>query len=371
MKLHAAVALIFVALAAPASAEDRPLPPTILTAFDPLVDGMAFENDGTRVRPFGTCYGMSLLAIDNYARRVASRGQALPNRITYEAKDGYLIEQLTASAAQKRLSQQTLSSGINALGFEEPVIDALRRIETTGEPEVLAFYNATSGHAVVLTGWSKGALHIYDPNFPGETIEWPFDPEVGLGPHPKAATHGGLYADMNELSVKPVSELDPNRELQLIREQCDSGAAACYAGMLPVSEVAHEVAADGGLVITGRVGEWVPNTRVWAVVDNQPVGAMAPVNPDGTFEVIVPPGMFDESSRVQLALTTTGSGREQLSGFADVMNGPPTPGEEEPTAVTQREERPPTPTPTRSDPQPKGGSSPGLIGALDRALKPR
>lgn len=375
-------------LALPVSAQQ-----TVRTGFDPRRDGLPVANlgdygDSNR----GNCYGMSLLAIDTYLRRLGS--SAGREHVGRRPQDGYLREQATAARAQHVTvpSQARLVDALDAVGYPAPINQALARIRRTGEPEVLGFTGQAGGHAVVLHGYEDGALLIYDPNHPNQTIRWPFDPELGLGPHPLEET-GPLYREIDQVGSRPPSQLDLRGDLQRVRQECEVGASACTERLLQFSDVS---ARDDGrrTLIAGNVssvspaGEvGPPARRVHVVLDGRPTGLMAPVAESGAFRASVPRELLRPGSRVELVAVTEGA---RFAGFTEVPRdgsaaqpGPTasrpepapassirlSPAPDGPAPPPARPAAPARPAPAAPSPRPRPTRpTPGLGGALDAAL---
>jgi hypothetical protein len=307
---RAAAALLVALLAAPLApvhAQNVPLPrprpmpgvvvpSTITTTFDPRTDGLPFVNDGDYTSA-GNCWGMSLLAIDNYLRRLDA---GAPRPLSTSG----IIGQQTASLTQDRLTRlpEDPTNPPVPLSDTSSIARGLNRIARTGLPEVLTFDDGDDGHAVVLYGYRDGKLQIYDPNFPGETIEWPWDPVTGFGRHPKAGLDGArgradFYGNLTEASSTPFEQHPTAAQLGAIRAACEQGQKVCTARFMTV-DAAVKPSPDGRTVtITGRVrgglrtnaeGEKTPPAHdVWIGVGDDIV-ASARLRKDGTFRLTLP-----------------------------------------------------------------------------------
>ena len=104
---------------------------------------------------------------------------------------------------------------------------ALERIAKTSIPEIMTLNSASDGHATVLYGYKDGKLQIYDPNFPGETVEWPFDPVKGLARHPKAKDDPTFYGKLKLAGSTPFDQFQTGRDIAAIRSSCDALDKAC------------------------------------------------------------------------------------------------------------------------------------------------
>ncbi|MBX3468503.1 MAG: hypothetical protein KF878_16645 [Planctomycetes bacterium] len=361
MRSVAFVAALALALVAPLHAQDaRPVVAPVRTEFDPRLDGMPFENMGDYASPEGNCFGMSLLAIDNYRRRLRARANGQPDPAPTPittTPHGNVEAQILASLVHAVATVQ--DDGENNPFQQAPpsntglMREALERMRRTGVPEVLGMYAPDgSAHAVVVFGYEDGALLVYDPNYPGETIRWPWDPVRGFGPHPKRREGGPLYGPLKQYDVGPIDALRTSRELEALRDACAQGLDRCLRRF-------HELQGrlsgrPGARVITGRVGEGLRRhedgsatqrpRRVWAVVDGVPV-ASGRVQRDGSFRITLP-RTAEGGRRVQLVAVTD---KGHLAGANDVDVPDP-----------------PAPTPP-ARPAPTASRTRGLAGAVDDA----
>lgn len=364
------------ALGGPALAYE--LPPVLMTEFDPRRDGLPFANVGDLARPGGNCWGMSLLAIDNYLRRLdrGREGERAPlsGPFTSQPHLADPTQQATAGLLQNTAvdldgprSDVPVEAGRRLpLSDPAPVLEALERIGRTGVPEVLVIRGSEGAHAVVLYGYRDGAVRVYDPNFPGEAIAWPFDPATGLGRNPKADQYS-FYAGLTHASTTPYEAHRTTDAMDRLREACASQDATC-TGRYPTISAHLERSAAGDVVVAGQVAAPADGgarpQRVWLAVNGQPIGS-AEVSRFGTFSAVVPPGALvaDGDNVVRVIGETTTAGWAQFAGFADL----PLPT---PTAETVLTSPRPRARPTRdSSPRPKGrpeglGQSRGLTGAL-------
>src|SRR5687768_600943 len=68
--------------------------------FDPRLDGLPFPNKGSFTNPRGNCFGMTLVAIDNYLRRTRVIGPPAPPREVATSSAVYPEEHALVSKAQ-------------------------------------------------------------------------------------------------------------------------------------------------------------------------------------------------------------------------------------------------------------------------------
>ena len=303
-----ALALALLAAAAPAAAQSRvaPIPP-VGTSFDPLLDGMPFGNFGDATSPEGNCFGMSLLAIDNYLLRMERRAAGLPDppaaKITVNPQDGHVPAQILASLAQleaeRRDEQEQNPEQPHPLRDAAPIRAALERIMRTGQPEVLGMYAKDGGHATVLHGYDGSNLLVYDPNYPGETLRWPWSPTHGLGKHPRSHDDA-LYRTLQTVASTPFEKFRTSRELAALRAACAAGEQRCLA-RFPRLE-SGLVEENGKLFAVGQVALEGPDgnhdaawreqpqrpSRAWVTLDGRPF-AQGRIDEQGRFKVTLPP----------------------------------------------------------------------------------
>lgn len=294
-------------LAAPTLAQQpaRYFPP-VGTSFDAALDGMPFDNFGDATSPDGNCFGMSLLAIDNYrqrmARRAAGEPDPQPQPIARDPMAGHIPQQILASLAQVEAERKDEQE--NDPEVKRPVSDprdieaALERIMRTGVPELMGIYGkGDTGHATVLHGYDGSNLLIYDPNYPGELVRWPWSPTKGLGKHPKARDDE-LYRTVRQYGATPFDKFAVTKDLQALRQACAAGEDRCLARFPEVR--ADLIRADGKLFAEGQVlpatdanqdAPWREKVqrpaRAWVTLDGQPF-ATARIDKDGRFKVKLP-----------------------------------------------------------------------------------
>jgi hypothetical protein len=252
----------------PAKTSAAALPATIETGFDPAKDGAPFNNIGSYASQ-GDCVGMSLVAIDHFRRRKA--GETMP------AQDPPDDSNTVKAALVGDPVEHEVAAIVQALGDHDDAVfdhaktaklsdprlvrDALLRIENPGEPEVLGIDGrGDDGHALVLFGFKDGKLQIYDPNYPGETVQWPFDPVKGLSKYPKAfgtdpkeADMRKFYSGMTRVTPVPFGQFKVSQEIAKIRDECSTQAKACTA-KFPVVTAEVKPSADGqSVTISGTV----------------------------------------------------------------------------------------------------------------------
>lgn len=229
--------------------------PAFTSGFDPARHGLNFVNYGDFGSPGGNCWGMSVLAIHDFQN---SRGQAIAPQLVQPPQSADVQKQIVASLVQAELSltNQSGKSGENprqSATTTAPIQAALERIRQGGVPEVLIYTNSSSGHANVLYGYDGQNLLLYDPNDPGQTMRWPWDPQKGFGDHPKKTSEGGLFADAKWFSSTPFSQFQVSSRLNALRQACLSRDQSCI-GRFPDLEARLERESRGDLVVVGRIG---------------------------------------------------------------------------------------------------------------------
>jgi hypothetical protein len=328
--------------APPATPSAKPAPPPpaaiaeVRTDFDPRRDGIPFVNVGDYASP-GYCWGMSLLSIDNYLRRRATPGaEPAPEQpIAHDIRDADLVAQATAGLVQDTAMRTDLGHENELVRPNDPssIRAALERIRTTGEPEVITFVGGRgrdqNGHAIVLFGYRDGKLQIYDPNFPGETIEWPFDARKGLGAHPKSGTYK-FYDSFSAIGVGPSASFDAAKALAWIRTTCQLGQSACVdrfpdveAKLLPTKDEGWY--AIEGNVIGGRASITTPTGGETAVVDRVTVTlngvsqGEALLDSDGKFSLLVRAKDVKDAN----ALRVVALAKDKFAGYVEKKEARP------------------------------------------------
>jgi hypothetical protein len=307
----ATIALGVALLLARAASAEEALPPTTVHTvppFDPMTDGLTFENSGDFESPDGNCFGMSLVAIHNFLVRkagghAAATAPAHAPKVTTEA--GPVDREELVSYLQQHTSQNPMHEA--KLDNPKNVLAALKRIAATGDPEIFTMTGSQGGHANVVFGYENGALLLLDPNYPHRTIAWPFDFKTGFGKHPLSTSLGkgkDFYAVLKTAGATPYTKFRASRELDALED-----AEALHKASLPrypSTTVAISNTDKGPVVIQGTVtggprkdedgNKAQKPTRVWLTVDDQPV-AHANVRPDGSFRLTLPKGVVTAKTK--------------------------------------------------------------------------
>ncbi len=369
--------LLLATIAGPASVladEDLPLPEgklpaSILTDFDVMRDGLSFGNNGHYTEPDGDCFGMSLLAIRLYVqrnepwrKRERERAHTIVSRVQDPGAD------VRRAAAAAIVQYQTSKHGDDdrenkpylALTKVGPhLVAALKRIEKTGVPEILS----SEDHSTVLFGYRAGKILVYDPNFPGRTIEWPFDERKGLGAHPEAPDQDEeddedtLYTPRMRVSSTPVDRYLAWKDTDWAREGCDTLAKKCldYFPTITASvsrvdgkkdRVVIQGTAKGGLTKSGDGEPAKKPEKIWVIVNGAALGSA--VVKKGAYRIEVAASAFGTGERdLRVVATCENDEDGALAGFLE-------------TKVTLEPLAEPPAAPT----EPK---TPGFKGALDEA----
>ena len=300
----------------------------VRTDFDVRLDGLPFDNMGDFASPEGNCLGMSLLAIDNYLARKERRAAGIPDPpplpLARRTQDGPLQAQQVASLAQLEAERRDDPAENPRRHPSQPaqVRAALERIRATGIPEVMCiFMSDGSGHATVLHGYDGSSLLIYDPNYPGELIRWPWSPSGGLGRHPKRGDDG-LYSP-TRFSVTPFRQHPSSKQLAAVRASCAAGAKRCVGRWFQVESALEERGAQREVVGRVRPGtefDTYPGWRdrplrarkAWVTAGERPV-AVGEIDSQGRFRVRLPAGLAP-GAPLQV-VTVTGGSDPVLAGF--------------------------------------------------------
>jgi len=301
--------------------------PDVDVGFDPKKDAPLFWNDGDyRLGPMSDCYGMSLVAIDNFKNRIA--GTAPPpdkaTKVTNLAAEGDLKEEELAALVANDANETTDWPYSNKIPKDslpsnpKGILAALDRIQKTGVPETLMMNMGApgpySGHVTVLFGAKDGKLQIYDPNFPGKTIEWPFDPKKGLGPHPQGqGPYKASYGDIHAVMPVPFAKVKASADIAALRSEVYSSPdkstkefAKVLVKLSPGKDEDHVVVSgtvSRGLK-TGAFGPSTPPAQAWVKVNGELLLPPAKLEKDGSYSVTVDRSKFTDTSEVSVVATT-------------------------------------------------------------------
>ena len=294
-------------LASPTLAQDLP-PTTVHTDFDPKVDGLPFENSGDFESPDGNCFGMSCLAIEHFLeRRAAGTTRPAPAHATRVTTEAAPVEQEElVSYVQQNTSQNPMKEA--KLADPKNLLVALARMAKTGVPEIFTMTGSQGGHANVIFGYEGGAVLLLDPNYPHQTLRWPFDFKKGFGEHPLAKSLGAgkdFYAVLKTAGATPFTKFKASREIAALGDpdKLDKASLSRY----PDTTVTASPDGITGTVTGGPKKDEDGNkalkpTRAWLTVDDKPVG-YANVLADGSFKLRVPQGVVTKDSKVRVVVT--------------------------------------------------------------------
>jgi hypothetical protein len=343
--------LVLLSLAAIARAQDGeglPLPAPkgatkladVTTDFDPKKDAPLFFNNGDYASPGGDCFGMSLVAIDNYIERQKGAAVKQQDKVTMHPAEGDLKQEETAAlVANDALGKDGGAPQLFKPSNPKPVLDALDEMKKTGLPQPF-FMDAgkgqgEEGHVTVLYGAKDGKLLFYDPQFPGETIAWPFDPRKGLGVHPKHDDpfSGSYYGHVNGVASVPFDKLRASKDIGAIKQACDAGAAACVDKFPKVTATLAPAKDAGEVELSGTVSRGekkvngeptAPPVLAWVKIDGKLRQQPIKLAKDGSYKVSLPRSAFQDTSEVTVVATTQFGA---LAGYAtQKLSLPSTPG---------------------------------------------
>ncbi len=316
------------------AASTRGLASTIETGFDVKKDGLPFGNPGDFGSLIGNCLGMSLIAIDNHERRKTA--EASGHATSFASDSSRTLE--TVGLAQQNANLDYLSRSrwwedpvehelVEQLPLSDPsaIRGALDRMARTKRPEVMTMRSIFGGHAVVLHGYKDGKLQIYDPNFPGETVAWPWDPHQGLGTHPKAAptNAANYYSALEKAGAAPPSTFMEAKDLERIREACANDLAVC-TGRYP-TVTANAVKGTRGVIVSGTISrgpglaydlERTPTVdRAWIKVDGKFAG-FTRVGLDGGYSLLLDEKLL-AGGKYKLEVVAVADG--SFAGFTELL----------------------------------------------------
>lgn len=141
---------------------------------------------------------MSSVSAWYYETRSKERGQHLsqvlratnPTSSTYDAT-GMEMGRLAQDATQRLLLGKK-GAAADAyhhawkLSPRDGGLELANQLLATGEPQIMIIQSFSAGHALVAYGYHEGRFLIYDPNYPGETVTYAFDPKAGFGKFERA-----------------------------------------------------------------------------------------------------------------------------------------------------------------------------------------
>ena len=151
-------------------------------------------------------------------------------------------------------------------------------------------------HACVLYGYKDGKLQIYDPNYPGETVQWPWSPTTGFSAHPKASGNAtNFYDGIKFVGAAPVSKFKAEETLALVRLQASLGLDGS-SKRYPRIDATTTDAGVGEVAVTGQIstdgikdsnGDGVRMPESVSVAINGATAGSGKVRADGSFSVLV------------------------------------------------------------------------------------
>lgn len=155
---------------------------TIDTGFRPMTDDWEFPNVGSYIEPGGHCAGQSLTAMWYYTEKTLNGASTLWNRFDNNGNDptpdlwvddsyGYRL----ASTIQHDIDWDNwLRDVFLVLGSSDDALNwraFLYAMLVTGEPQYVAIYSSSGGHAMIVykANADTGILYVADPNYPGNS----------------------------------------------------------------------------------------------------------------------------------------------------------------------------------------------------------
>jgi hypothetical protein len=306
------------------------------TGFRPGKDTFDYRN-GDYESP-GECLGISLFSVWYYGAH-AAEGRPPLSKVFRD------LHPLTPNAD---LVSREVGLKAQALALDRiddypgvPLRDPSRgralydRMKETGKPQILLLSGIISeaksndylGHAVVVFGYRDGKFLIADPNYPGVTATWPFDPESGFGAYSNPRPRWKIDAvDFVSESIGPKTSAALSEILA--GAIADGGEKDRYVEV----EVTKLERSDRGLVAEGAIRggiDWgdKPVHEVRVMVNGRAVpGATAKVQ-DGKFRVQVDLAKLGLAAKdVKLGLLANKDGPGGFAGYAEVPAPAPSKG---------------------------------------------
>lgn len=326
--------LLLLALTSGVRAQDpQALPGSVETGFDPTVDALPFFNAGNYAS-HGDCIGMSIVAIDRFNRRKAGETLApggtldgVPEKM--KGLVGDPVDHAHAALVQSRAKDVSVPSARPS----DPTLirEALLRMKESGKPETLGL-DGKESHCIVIFGYEGGDLLLYDPNCPGETLRWPFDPAKGLAKYPRssAKTRADVrrfYPKVARIAALPLEKYPVSADLAKLRADAETQGEAS-AKLLAAVTASVSSASDGKVRIAGKVsrgltrgdeGPTDPPTMVYLRVNGALQVAATKLAKDRSFSVETTLGPGENVIQV-IAATDYGT----FAGFTTVRVREPT-----------------------------------------------
>jgi hypothetical protein len=149
------------------------------TGYRPGTDGWSFVNYGA-LDDGGNCAGMVLSEIAYFDHNRGSTTPAPPLASVSDTLTDPSIELVTEAQS---VAGALPPAAIAPVGSAQAALQLLTAMKTTGDPQSLFLYGTANGvhwgHAVTVFGYEDGHFLLNDPNFPGHTIWYGFDPDTG------------------------------------------------------------------------------------------------------------------------------------------------------------------------------------------------
>jgi len=306
----------------------------VTTDFDPKKDAPLFANNGDYKNGEGDCFGMSLVAIHDFIERKNGGAGRPEDKVSEHPAAGDLEQKETAAVvATEANAKDGDAAPLAPPSHAKPIEDALERIQKTGIPEPFFMVGGKGrgedGHVTVLYGAKDGKLLFYDPNFPGETVAWPFDPRKGFGVHPKAGHGDPFYGHIDAVASVPFDKLQASKAIAAIKQACADGASACVDQFSKVTAKLSPAKKEGEVELSGTVsrGEKKVNGKptdapamVFLKIDGKLRREPVRLAKNGSFSVDLPRSSLRDTSEVTVVATTRTGG---LAGYVTEKLSPP------------------------------------------------
>ncbi len=293
------------------------------TGFRPGKDTFDYRNGDYDSE--GECLGISLFSTWYYGAHAAGRRPLskllrdlhplAPNADLVSREVGLEAQQL----ARDRLDDYT----------GPPLRDPSRgralydRLKETGKPQILEFTgtkgNTLIGHAVVAFGYRDGKFLIADPNYPGVTASWPFDPERGFGAYSNPRPGWKIFwADFVSEPIGPKTQAALAGILD--RAIADGGEKDRYVEVAVTRlERSGTTLVAEGAILGGVAGPVKPVHEVRVTIDGRPVSRATARVQDGKFRVEVDLVKLGLAAKdVKLGLLASGDGPGGFAGYTEV-----------------------------------------------------
>lgn len=215
-----------------------------------------------------------------------------------ELEDTYVGQRKIVGDAQSDVGNSpSPGSKLDAARAKEPMRqvgrEMLAHLERFKELLCLALWMKDgSGHEVVCYGYENGAFLLYDPNFPGQTIRWPFDPQTGFGRYGDGARVDGWYHTIDKIAFNRVGAFHDDATFERLFDRPEARYVSVQTTSVRVSgnELVMEGTVSGGLPKKNQAEP--PTTAQLHVSDSKTLGVPAKIV-NGRFRIVAPLAIFD------------------------------------------------------------------------------